>query len=612
VTRTPLLLAVVGMLLAVAFFSAGVPYPPSTTTAHPSAGSTLTPAETSGSLSCPTPTNPGNWASANFFSDVDVSFTVPNAPSLSGAAFQTVPCTNSIPTYTEGVWLNISTDVPISQATVTMWATGWPTASNPTPPVAGFSPTSVARFAMYVPPTQPTSASFFINCYHYFWPGSQVFLNLTVNSTVGVPNSLNSAQRPYTEAEDYNGIVNNATWQFEVAPEWPTASFGDDVAVTTTPSALGNGSVFDPNDRQALDVTLSSLAPEGGIAPPIGSAELFFNLTGSNAGGPFNEYFSPANRTVVNLSTPLGPYPNGSVHFQILAWTLWSGGIVDPIESPVYTVNWTSHGGWWDPSLGVAGNLELSASPDVLTGNATLATATPVNVTIHSPLPNVTIGSAAIAFRYQDSVGFYQGLLPMRAMSANTSYAVVPGLPPGGDLTFSVVAKDIYGTAVASGNYTYSETGAVTTSPLPGYGLVYIEAVDVSTGELVPSVAFSIQNGSWQESARGTPLGFATVVSPGGGSAPFPLAYGAYSVEVRAFDDTPSGVVVVASPEPTLLVFDVASSGIPPDVYSAVPALQWGAIGGLVAVALAAPMLVRWFRERRSKVEAEQRRVTLG
>src|SRR5208282_6151810 len=110
----------------------------------------------------------------------------------------------------------------------------------------------------------------------------------------------------------------------------------------------------------------------------------------------------------------------------------------------------------------------------------------------------------------------------------------------------------------------------------------------------------------------GTPLGFATVISPGGGSGPFPLAYGAYSVTVRAFGDTPTGTIVVASPGPTLLVFDVASSGIPADVFTAVPALQWGAIGGLVAAALAAPMLFRWFRERRSKAEAEQRRVTLG
>ena len=610
---TPILLATGAILVVVAFLVGGVPLHPASSPSPSSPGSALAPAESGSSLNCPTPTNPGNWASTSFFSDVEVSFNVPGAPALSGAAFQTVPCTNSVPTYSDGVWVNISTDVPISQATVTMWALGWPTASNPTPPVPGFSPLSVARFPMFIPPTQPTEASFFINCYHYFWPGSQVFFNLTVNSSVGVPSSVNSAQLPYTEAEDYNGIVNNATWEFEVAPEWPSSSFVDDVAVTTTPSAIGNGTVFDPNDRQPLDITLASIASGGAPAPPIGAAELFFNLTGgTNAGGPFNEYFAPANRTVVNLSTPLGPYPNGSVHFQILAWTLWSGGIVDPIESPTYTVNWTSHGGWWYPSLGVAGNLELSASPNVLTGDASLATDTPVNVTIHSPLPNVTIGSASVVFRYQDSVGFSLGSLTMLAMNANTSYAVVPGLPPGGAVTFSVVAKDIFGTAVASGNYTYSESGAVATSPLPGYGLVYIEAVDVSTGELVPSVSFSIQNGSWEESAKGTPLGFATVISPGGGGGPFPLAYGAYSVTVRAFGDTPTGTVVVASAGPTLLVFDVASSGIPADVYTAVPALQWGAIGGLVAAAVAAPMLFRWFRERRSKAEAEQRRVTLG
>lgn len=564
-------------------------------------------------ISCPTPPSTGNWNSGNFFSDLDVNISVPEDPALSGSSFQTVPCSNIVPTYTQGIWVNLSTDVAISSATLSVWALGWPTANNPAPPVAGFLPTSVARLPMYVSPPPSTQASFFINCYRYFWPGSEVFFNITVNSTVGVPNSVHSSSSIY-EAENYSGIVDDATWKFVVAPEWPSTTFSDDLAVSSTPSALGHAPVFDPNPVQALELTLTSLAPlQGGAAGGIGAADVYYNLTGALAGGPFSEPFATVNRSVANLTTPLGPYPNSSIQFQIKAWTQWEGGDIDPILSPVYLVNWSENGGWWYPDLGVTGNLEVSANPDVLAGAASvLPTSTPVNLTIHSPLPNVTVGSAAVVFRYTDSVGFLHGILPMQALNANTSYVTMPGLPPGGQLTFAFLTKDIFGTTISSGNYTYSEGGPIASSLQPGYGLVYIEAVDISTGELVPSLGFSIQNGSWSEHAVGTPLGFTSIISPGGGKAPFPLAYGAYTVAIAAFGETPVGTVVVSAVGPTLLVFDVASSGLPLDVWSAEPSLEIAAVAGLIAAAVTAPPILRWFRERRAKAEAEQRRVTLG
>ncbi len=561
--------------------------------------------------SCPTPTNGGTWDSSNFFVSLQPQITVVGDPALSDSAFQIAPCSNTLPSDSPGIWLNFSTTVPILDANIALWATGWPTAGNQTVPVSGFSPVTPALFPMYVSPSQPNEASFFLNTFRYFWPGSEVYFNVTVNSSVGIPNSLRSANA-YSNPYNYGGIVDNWTWMFTVASTWPTPTFGDDIDVSTTPSAIGSGTLYDPNAHQALDITLTSIGAGGGTPPPIGAAEVFFNLTGSTPGGPFNQYFTPSNRTVVNLTAPIGPYAGDTLHFRIVAWSLWSGGEVDPIWSSDYAINWTSQGGWWYPTRGLDANLVLSASPNVLTGTATLPTNDPVNVTVHSPLPNVTIASAAVAFVYHDAVGTLSGLLPMTAADANTSYSVLPGLPSGGAITFSVVAKDIFGTAVSSGNYSYSESGGPATSPLPGYGLVFIEAVDLSTGQLLPSLHFTIQNGSWSETAVGTPLGFATVVSPGGGSAPFPLAYGAYSVTISAYGNDPSGAIVVSSAGPTVLVFDVASSALPSNVWSAVPGLQAGEVGGLVAVAVAAPAIVLWFRERRAKAQAEQRRVTLG
>jgi hypothetical protein len=567
-------------------------------------------------LGCPTPDTPGSWSTPDYATDIETIFTVPGDPGGSGPGFQTVQCSNTIPTYTQGFWMNISTDVPILQALVTIWAVDWPTATNPTPYPAGFLPSQPAHFDMLVNPQYPNVASFYFNCYRYFEPGSQVFFNVSVNSSVGTPNRIFSASPlAFSQNETYDGIVDNASWIFDVASPWSSTNFSTDIAVSTSPPAIGVPFPYDPNPEQALQVTLTSKPPLAGGAPPaIGVAQLDFNVTGGpSAGGPFNELFTPVNETVANLTTPLGPYFDGTIKFQVIAWSLWAGTRVDPIRSPLLSINWTRHGGWWYPSLGLAANLEVNATPDVLTGGTnTLPTGTPVNVSIHSPLPNVTIGSGGIAFRYTDVIGYSQGVLPMQPINGNTSYAIIPGLPPGGHLTFSVLAKDIFGTSISSGNYTYSEPGSLVNAPPSGTGYVYLEAVDVTTGALVPSVNYTIANATWSERAVGTPLGFAFARSPAGGNEPYPLTDGSYTATISAFGETPSGVLVVSSGSPVVMVFDVASGALPNDVLSQAPVLAWDAAFGLIAAVVATPFILLWFRERRRRLEAEQRRVTLG
>src|SRR5208282_5160561 len=87
---------------------------------------------------CPTPQLLPDWSGPSFFNDVLVSFNVPGYANLSAGDFQTVPCTNFLPTYLPGFWMNISTDVPLVQGIVNIWGTLWPTPNLPLADLPGY------------------------------------------------------------------------------------------------------------------------------------------------------------------------------------------------------------------------------------------------------------------------------------------------------------------------------------------------------------------------------------------------------------------------------------------------------------------------------------------
>jgi hypothetical protein len=278
-----------------------------------------------------------------------------------------------------------------------------------------------------------------------------------------------------------------------------------------------------------------------------------------------------------------------------------------------YNFTWSKNGQWWHQGDGLLANAILSSFPNVLSSTRTvLPSATPVNITIISPTPNVTISSAELEFRYVDSAGSASGALPFKPLSTNYSYALIPGLPAGGVLTFYVQAKDVYGNPVSSGNYTYSESGPIAIGQGSG-GSFFFEGLDVTGAGLIPRLNFTISNATWSESGVGTALGFGAPFTPG--VQPYPtylrLAYGTYSLSVHCYGQTQNATVTISSDTPQTVLFFCASAPYAANAVTSYPTFTVAAIAGAGGAALASIPILRWFAERRRKAEEEQRRVTL-
>jgi hypothetical protein len=555
----------------------------------------------------PTPGAAG-WASSNFFEDVSVGF---SGTGLS-SSFQPEPYENTLPLSTLGFWLNISAAASILFANVTIWSTQWSTTGSPSP-TSGFSPTAPRVSPMTVDLAAPSHASFYFNDYRFFWPGSSVWFNVTVVGLNSTPSEVNSAWNDSVPVSFPGGFVNNATWGYQVGSPWASTNFTNDIAISTTPSVLGSTS-YAPNPKQSLMVDLQAI-DLGGTLVPIPQAVLEFTIVLNGSGSAFSEPFGPANHTMMSLVQAIGPYPGATVDFNVSAWLPWEGGEIDKILSPVYSFTWSSAGGWWHPLGGLNANLALSISPSIPTTAASvpvpvLPTAEAVNVTLHEPIENGTIGSAQVDFEFTDNGLTHSGSAPMQAVSANTSTAVLPGLPPGAEVTFYLVAKDIYGNPVSSGNYSYQELGP-TSPPLPSArGLLFTEVLDLSGEGLVPGFQYTISNSTWSTSGTANAYGFALPLLPGS-AVPYQLAFGTYSVSVRAFGTTQAATVVLSpsSPTPTI-VFYGESHPIPITTTGTLPVESIAAALGLIAMAVVTLPLVRWYEERRSRAEDEQRRVT--
>jgi hypothetical protein len=583
-----------------------------TTDASSSASAASTPSDVFG---CPTPSNPPDWKSLTFFNDVEVTFFVPNTPSLDGSQFQTAPCSNTIPTYVHGFYMNVTTNVPMVNAIVQIWGTTWPNASNPDNPITGFDPSIPANFSMYIPPNGArTTATFYFDVYRYFWPGSQVYFNLTIESADATPSTVYSAQDIWDEF-NYSGLKDNYTWSFDVASVWGSTDFSSDIAVSTTPSVIAPP-FFWPNQYQSISINLASLTSINGTLQPIPYARLNIEEDADDVSANYAEPFNPNNSTHMTAVVPANP--GASANFSISAWVPWEGGTIDRISSQQYSFNWTNKGGWWYPALGVVGNLQYTTTPNVFstgTTKTTLPTGTSVNVSIQSTIQNVTLSAAQVHFQYTDAAGTTGGELPMIALDPNSSYALIPGLPSGGSITFYVVAKDIFGTPIASGNTTYQESGTPQAGPgglvlSSGFGLFFFEAVDLSTGQLVPYLNFTLSNTTWSETRQGTALGFAAP-TPLAGPGFLPVTYGVYVITVHAFGQTETAQVTVSTTTPFGVVFYVASGSVAQNTWVPETTLTIPAVVGLIGASLAMWPIGNWFRERRRKAEQEQRRITL-
>ena len=550
------------------------------------------------------------WNS-NFFHDISVNFGGPGLP----GQFQPVPYINYLSISTYGYWLNISSLDPLLYANVTIWGTEWPLANGVALPVPGYSPVSPNVAPMMVNASDPNLASYYFDNYRFFWPGSLVYFNISAVGKNVTPSEVKSATNDSDPIPYTGGYVNRATWAFEIDSPWASGNFTDDIAISTTPNAFGT-TPTEPNADQSFMVTLSAL-DLGGTVAPIPDALLEYTLYENGSANAYSEPFGPVNHTVMSLDQPLGPYPGSSIAFNISAWLPWEGGQLDKISSPTYTVDWSTHGGWWFPTQGLLANLGISATPNVLLGGvsptspAVVATDEPVNVSIHEPIENVTISSAILDFTFSDQGLAHSGSIDMTALGRNTSYAVLTGLPSGATVTFYIVAKDINGNPVSSGNFTYVEAGPTAPPLAAGYGLVFLEVLDLNGGGLVSNFDYTISNASWSTTGSSNILGFATPYLPGTGLA-YRLGFGSYDVAVRAFGGLHTAVVNIsaASPTPTV-VFYGESSPLPVATTGSATVESIAAGLGLAAAAIVTIPLMRWLEERREHQEQEQRRITL-
>ncbi len=575
---------------------------------------------------CPTPASAGIWGSAGgFFGSISVSFYVPGDQSLSGSNFNTIPCTNTIPTYVNGFFMNISTNTPIASAYVTIWGLTWSLPNQAvTEPISGYSPGSPYAGSpnlvpLYVEPPTYQTASVYFNDYKNFWPGDTVWFNLTVNAFNVTPTNISSASDGQASAPLPAGTNDVATWEFGVQSPWSSNNFTQDIAVSTTPNVFANPP-FDPNRDQGVSITLTALNLGDGTTLSIPEAELYLEVyTGGIDTANFQIPFGPANHsseTLIDSTTQLprdvGPFAPGSeIQFNVTAWVPWEGGAIDRLYSPVFTFNASTLGGWWAPHAPLESNLNLTTDPAGLSGTPlSLQTMTPVNVTIHEAYENVTLGASEVKFAYRDRYGYVDGATNLSAINQNTSYVLLPGLPPGGNLTFSVLARDINNVTISSANYSYYEGGTPFVVPPVNEGYLFFEAVDLSTGQLAPDLSFQVSNATWSERAHGTPLGFAGVYPPAG-IGYLPLGYDDYAITVSAFGAVESAVVHLNRSVEGPIVFYFTTAPLP--ALNAVNAETFplAATVGIFAAAVAVVPIRDWFKERRRKAEAEQKRISL-
>lgn len=552
--------------------------------------------------------SPG-WHSSNFFQDAIVNFYGTGLP----YGFREVPYVNPIATTEPGFTVTVSAAAPLVFANVTIWGNAWP-GTNLSSPISGFSPATPTTRPMVINSTDPAQASFYFDNYRFFWPGSSVSFNISLVGANSTPSEVKSASNVSVNEYYPGGFTNAATWIFTVQSPWASANFSDDIVVSTTPDVLGS-TVYAPNPTQSFMVSISSVSVGGGL-PPIPAANLAFTVDINGSVTSYSEPFGPANHSQMSLVTPIGPYPGATVLFNVTAWLPWEGGTVDRIHSDVMKFTWSPNGGWWHPLAGLTGNLELTTSPALGLGTTpgavpTLPTDQPVTVTIHEPIENVTIGSAAAVYTFSDNGGTFSGTLPMTAVTANTSTVTFPGLPPGSRLTFYLEAKDIKGVGVSSGNYSYLQVGPTNPVLPASRGLLFLEFLDLSRGLFVAGFGYTVANATWSASGNANFLGFATPLLPSSHIAN-QLFFGDYRVTVQAFGGTQSATIAVSANSPMpVVVFYGESHPTPVTPTGTVSPESVVAAGGLIAAAVVTLPLVNWFSERRAKAEEEQRRITL-
>ena len=337
---------------------------------------------------------------------------------------------------------------------------------------------------------------------------------IEVTSVVGVIKSYQTLN----VSESYgSGFTTYPTWEVNIESPFASYNFSDDFHLVTIPSVLTSPS-FPPNPTQSVQMVLSSLGQNGGPPPPIPDAYIDGLVVTPGKQGlstPFSVEFGPSNSTVMTLNNPIPPQPGGTkIFFNATAFRYWDGAShIDPVTSVTWNFTYGSGGGWPQPNAPLEANAQLSEPAVISPGVTTLPTDTPVNISVHEPIENVTFTAAEVDFKFTDHGATTTVSVPMVALSQNSSYAILPGLPAQTSVSFSVVVKDVSGDADSSGVYVYTENGTPVPSAPPSQGFLFVEIYDVATNHFVVGANYAVRNLTWFESAPTNPLGFGQLLN---------------------------------------------------------------------------------------------------
>jgi hypothetical protein len=412
-----------------------------------------------------------------------------------------------------------------------------------------------------------------------------------------------------------------------------SSAFLNDLTVAVIPGQ--------PNWNDSLSLSLSTVQADLTVNASIN--QIYLDLTETTANGTeiaaATLTNSPANGTLgigfpkLGLIIPAAydQDAGATVRYTLHASDAWGDWITSAERSYVVNGNGSFLGGSF------ANDLALAASPGVDQA-AAVAPGTPVALTLTSEEPEVAIASATVfytvALPVLNEVASFSA--PFARINSTTFTGVIPGVPVGSGVNFTVTAWDFSSTAETSPDYNYTVEALATVLPniADNSSFFYIGVHDASSNSWVSGARVAIEGpGNYISSVSTSFAGLAYPGQTGGSYVPIVVPAGAtYAINVSdpalgfpgiAVSLVPthamgqhsilaSGTNYAVLQEGNLLLFWLngtiaPAAGATPDVSPII----LGSVLGLVAATLVTIPLLGWWSRIVKRREEETRRVTL-
>ena len=417
------------------------------------------------------------------------------------------------------------------------------------------------------------------------------------------------------------------------------AAYSQDLTTTQVPSA--------PNWNDSVNVSLNVTPATTAQHAGIGQAYIDVSETAANGTSLGAQTFSFGNSTSGVATYPkvhfvfpasLAQQAGAVVHYEIYAADGWG----DWIDSGVRTYTVGGNGSFVVGQFG--DDLELTTTPSVTTPVGPLAPGTPIALSLRSQNSGTAIASAT---------AFYTVSLPLLnevstasvrlgRLNSTSFEGVLPGLPVGANVNFTVEAWDFASVGEISPDYNYSVAPISTLFPsiAQNGSFFYVAVRNAGSSSWVNGATVSIRGPGGYFHSTGTT--FDGLAYPNATNAPFvPIVVPAgqtYTINVSDPNDhtagvgLSSGVALNLSATHAMGTHAVLLTATDYSVYqdgnlivfwfnSTAPVattpspdttpILIGSIAGLVAVALIVFPLLGWWRRIQKRREEETKRVTL-